>query len=169
MDVARVLEALDRVLPPGASASWLDAGAGAGTGPGHAGVTAPSAPVSALLHALTRTLGAADAAFAGDGSSVLLEAPGRTVLAYRCGAAGTLVVEAGQGLNLALVRRVVRAAVDQASPGPAAASGAPGPAPDPAPEPPPLPRRRPPAPETEFRYEPEDLGVLDQLRQALSS
>jgi hypothetical protein len=169
MDVARVLEALDRVLPPGASASWLDAGTDAGADPGHAGVAAPSAPVCALLHALTRTLGAADAAFAGDGSSVLLEAPGRTVLAHRCGAAGTLVVEAGQGLNLALVRRVVRAAVDQASPGPATASGVPVPAPDPAPGPPALPRRRPPAPVTEFRYVPEDLGVLDQLQQALSS
>jgi hypothetical protein len=155
-DVVRVLDALSRVLPPGASASWLAADGGAGP----VGAAAPGPRVAALLLAVAGTLGEAGPDLAGDGSSVLLEGPGRTVLAHRCGDAGTLVVEAGPDLNLALVRRVVRAAVGA----PSGAERAPAEEP-PAPA---LPRRRPPPPVAEFRYEPEDLGVLEQLQQALS-
>jgi predicted regulator of Ras-like GTPase activity (Roadblock/LC7/MglB family) len=152
-DVVRVLDALGRVLPPGASASWLAAGGDAGP----AGVAAPAPRVATLLTAVAATLGQAGPELTGDGSSVLLEGPGRTVLAHRCGDAGTLVVEAGADLNLALVRRVVRAAVGPSGDAPADEPAAPA-----------LPRRRRPPPVAEFRYEPEDLGVLEQLQQALS-
>lgn len=154
MDVVRVLDALAQVLPPGATASWLDPG---GAQPD---VAAPTSGTAALVAALAGTLDGSG--LAGDGSSVLLEAPGRTLLAHRCGD-GTLVVEAGRDLNLALVRRVVRAAVGEL---PAATAGTAGPAA--APALPVLPRRRRPDPVTEFRYEPEDLDVLDQLHRALS-
>ncbi|WP_187365250.1 hypothetical protein [Cellulosimicrobium cellulans] len=180
MDVALVLDTLVRALPPGATASWLTP-----DGSGAPGVAAPEPGVAALVGALTATVSRHGGDLAGDASSLLVESPARTLLAHRLGGHGTLVVAAGADLNLALVRRLVRTALADGEPhragagpvrraadepaadGPAAdgsgddAAPADGPAPA-------LPRREPAPRVTDFRYEPEDVEVLRQLREALT-
>jgi len=178
VDVALVLDTLVRALPPGATASWL-----APDGSGAPGVAAPEPGVAALVGALTAAVSGHGGDLAGDSSSLLVESPARTLLAHRLGGHGTLVVVAGADLNLALVRRLVRTALADGEPhragpvrraadepaadGPAAdgsgddAAPADGPAPA-------LPRRAPAPRVTDFRYEPEDIEVLRQLREALT-
>lgn len=173
MDVALVLDTLVRALPPGATASWL-----APDGSGAPGVAAPEPGVAALVGALTAAVSRHGGELAGDSSSLLVESPARTLLAHRLGGHGTLVVVAGADLNLALVRRLVRTALadgEPHGPGDAAAEGpVPGvPVADGRPaaadgQPPALPRRAPAARVTDFRYEPEDIEVLRQLREALT-
>lgn len=184
MDVALVLDTLVRALPPGATASWL-----APDGSGAPGVAAPEPGVAALVGALTAAVSGHGGDLAGDSSSLLVESPARTLLAHRLGGHGTLVVVAGADLNLALVRRLVRTALADGEPhragagpvrraadepaadGPAADGPADGPPADtpsaggPAPA---LPRRAPAPRVTDFRYEPEDIEVLRQLREALT-
>lgn len=178
MDVALVLDTLVRALPPGATASWL-----APDGSGAPGVAAPEPGVAALVGALTAAVSGHGGDLAGDSSSLLVESPARTLLAHRLGGHGTLVVVAGADLNLALVRRLIRTALADGEPhraGPARRAAdepaADGPAADgsgddaaPADGPAPALPRRAPAPRvTDFRYEPEDIEVLRQLREALT-
>ncbi|MCG7287383.1 hypothetical protein MHY85_15565 [Cellulomonas sp. ACRRI] len=193
MDVALVLDTLVRALPPGATASWL-----APDGSGPPGVAAPEPGVAALVGALTSAVSRHGGDLAGDSGSLLVESPARTLLAHRLGGHGTLVVVAGADLNLALVRRLVRTALADGEPhgpgtgrqgraaegdaavdgpvpggptthGPAthgpAADGHPAAADEPAAA---LPRRAPARRVTDFRYEPEDIEVLRQLREALT-
>ncbi|WP_217614878.1 hypothetical protein [Cellulomonas sp. GbtcB1] len=171
MDAAQVLDTLTRALPPGAAASWL-----APDGAAAAGVAAPEPGVAALVAALAAAVARDGGDLAGDSSSLLVESPARTLLAHRLGGHGTLVVVAGPDLNLALVRRLVRTALADGEPRGAddapgglagtgadavTAPGAEGPLPA-------LPRRAPAARVTDFRYEPEDVEVLRQLREALT-
>lgn len=191
MDVPQVLDTLVRALPPGAEASWL-----APDGAAAPGVAAPEPRVAALVAGLADAVARDGGDLAGDGSSLLVESPARTLLAHRLGGHGTLVVVAGPDLNLALVRRLVRTALADGEPRrsagrraavpggagePGAAADPPSPA-DPAPADPTAPAdpahddgpapalpRRAPAPRvTDFRYEPEDVEVLRQLREALT-
>lgn len=162
MEVAQVLDTLGRVLPTGARASWLSPDDTAAPG-----VTPPEPGVAELVAGLAAVLARHGEDFTGESSGLLLESAERTLLAHRLGAHGTLVVEAGPDLNLALVRRLVRTALADG----ATAGAVPSPAPnadDDAPAPAALPRRSPPPRATDFRYEPEDLEVLRQLREALT-
>lgn len=164
MDVDRVLSSLDRSLPAGAAASWFDAGAAAPDGPRRA----PSGPVRDLVAGLTAVLDRAEGL--GDGTALLVETAAQTVLVHHAGAAGALVVEAGRGLNLALVRRAVALALDgveeEAEPAAAepvrlpARRGGIATA---------FPRRTPPPSVTDFNFVPEDTEVLRMLEQALST
>lgn len=187
MDVDRVLSTLDQQLPAGASASWFDAGAPppdlpprtaasgtAGPGPSGPARRAPSAPVADLLAGLADVLARVGGDFAAGGTDLLVETAGRTVLVRHVDEAGALVVEAGKGLNLALVRRLVINALEDAG-------GAPLPA-EPVVRLPArpagtersggiaaaFPRRSPTTPVTDFGYVPEDAEVLRLLAQALS-
>ncbi|WP_431835938.1 hypothetical protein [Cellulomonas sp. Y8] len=165
MDAAQVLDTLTRALPPGAAASWL-----APDGAAAPGVAAPEPGVAALVAALAAAVARDGGDLAGDSSSLLVESPARTLLAHRLGGHGTLVVVAGPDLNLALVRRLVRTALADGEPrgGPVAAPPAVDlPEVDPGPGAA-LPRRAPAPRVTDFRYEPEDVEVLRQLREALT-
>lgn len=165
MDAAQVLETLTRALPPGAAASWLAPGGAAAPG-----VAAPEPGIAALVAALAATVARDGGDLAGDSSSLLVESPARTLLAHRLGDHGTLVVVAGPDLNLALVRRLVRTALADGEPGgaqPAAPAVADAPDAD-REAAAPLPRRAPAARVPDFRYEPEDVEVLRQLREALT-
>lgn len=169
MDVAQVLDTLTRALPPGAAASWLTP-----EGSGAPGVAAPEPAVAALVGVLADAVSRDGGDLAGDSSSLLVESPARTLLAHRLGGHGTLVVVAGPDLNLALVRRLVRTALADGEPIVGAAprdAAAPDDQADPAPADgpaPALPRRAPASRVTDFRYEPEDVEVLRQLREALT-
>jgi hypothetical protein len=190
VDVPQVLDTLVRALPPGAAASWL-----APDGAAAPGVAAPEPRIAALVAGLAEVVARDGGDLAGDGSRLLVESPARTLLAHRLGGHGTLVVVAGPDLNLALVRRLVRTALadgeprraagrraaapggageaaDATDPGAADPAAAGPAAPDdpahdggPAPA---LPRRAPAPRVTDFRYEPEDVEVLRQLREALT-
>lgn len=164
MDVDRVLSSLDRSLPAGAAASWFDAAAEAGAGGSR---RTPAGAVRDLVAGLTAVLDRSDGA--GGGTALLVETAAQTVLVHHLGTAGALVVEAGKGLNLALVRRAVALALDGVEEEEPVAA-----------EPVRLPARRggiatafprrtPPPSVTDFGYVPEDTEVLRMLEQALST
>lgn len=194
IDVDRVLGILDEQVPAGASVSWFGTDAPAPpalpsrAAAGAAGATttgagaqhrAPSPPVVQLLTGLGQVLADVGGEFAAGGTDLLVETPTRTVLVHHVDGTGSLVVEAGKGLNLALVRRLVTNALE-------AAGGTPLPAEpvvrlaDRATRTPgtddaagssrasAFPRRTPQQPVTDFGYVPEDAEVLRMLEQALS-
>lgn len=168
MDVEQALSALDRQLPPGAVASWFAADPSSATGA--PGSRSPSGPVARLLAGLADLLTEVGGDFADGGTQLLVETRGQTVLVHRVSDAGALVVEAGKGLNLALVRRLVVLTLEEL--GEDLPAGEPVVTPLPsrrdAGGPPAFPRRTPPAPVTDFQFVPEDAEVLRMLEQALT-
>lgn len=100
--VDRLLQELDGCLPFGARAAWA-----AADGSPYASGPQPAAPVAELLPGLAELLRRRGGLF-GDGSGrVLFESSDRSLMVYALGQHGMVTIDAGPGLNLALVRRAV--------------------------------------------------------------
>lgn len=108
--VDRLLDALGSRLPEGARASWVAAdGSAPPTDPSRAQPPDPvrAAHVADLLTGLAQLLRGADGPFADGTGRVLFESDDRILLVSALGPHGIVAIDAGSGLNVALVRRTV--------------------------------------------------------------
>lgn len=108
--VDRLLDTLGSRLPEGACASWVAVdGSAPPTDPsrGQPPDPARAAHVADLLAGLAQLLRGADGPFADGTGRVLFESEDRILLVSALGPDGMVAIDAGPGLNVALVRRTV--------------------------------------------------------------
>lgn len=108
--VDRLLDTLGSRLPEGACVSWVAVdGSAPPTDPsrGQPPDPARAAHVADLLAGLAQLLRGADGPFAAGTGRVLFESEDRILLVSALGPDGMVAIDAGPGLNVALVRRTV--------------------------------------------------------------